>query len=392
MMEEVNTPFYLIDEAVLFSNIESFRNALKAIWPNSIIAYSVKTNSLPWVLCWMKRHDVYAEVVSDEEFELAKLAGFETSSIVFNGPVKTNEYLSLAFAGGAIVNLDSENDIHYFLQNKPNTIENIGIRINVDPAIFEENDVGFVNDGFRFGFSDQNGELRRVIETIKGINGNIPFGMHMHVNSVTRSLNVYKALAGYCAEIIKKYHLKLSYIDIGGGFFGGVPGKPSPAEYIGIIKSELSRVVDPAQTKLIVEPGSAAIGSAVELHTSVIDVKDTGIARIVTTDGSRIYIDPLWKKTKYEYMTTARKAIISRQIICGYTCMDHDRIMTIENEPELSTGNRIVYKKVGNYTVTFAGPFIKPFPAVYVKEADSINLVRKHMTMQDYYRMESIDL
>ena len=72
--------------------------------------------------------------------------------------------------------------------------------------------------------------------------------------------------------------------------------KPSASEYISAVKDELSKIIDPQKTKLIIEPGSAIIGSAVDLCTSVLDVKDTNKSRIVTTDGSRIHIDPLWKK------------------------------------------------------------------------------------------------
>jgi len=212
----------------------------------------------------------------------------------------------------------------------------------------------------------------------------------MHVNSITRSVDVFRVLAKFASGLIRKHSLNPPFIDIGGGFFGGVPGKATPEEYISAIKSKLDQVVDISKTTLILEPGSAAIGSAVELHTSVLDVKNTSRSRIVTTDGSRIHIDPLWLKKKYKYTTDATKPMHKKQIICGYTCMDHDRIMTIENEPELSRGDHIVYHRVGNYTMTFGGPFIKPYPPVYVDLKNKTITVRKAMTVQDYYRLETI--
>lgn len=389
MREDVHTPFFLIDEKILSQNINGFKEALEQQWPNSIIAYSVKTNSLPWILKWMNIHEVYAEVVSDEEYELAQLSGYTADKIVFNGPIKSNEYLDKAIKGGSIVNLDSQNDLNYIVCSKEEGTKNIGIRINIDPSILDASDIEYVEDGFRFGFSDKHGKLTEAIKIIKDANI-YRCGLHLHVNSKSRSLNMYRELAKYASKIVSDYNLNPSYIDIGGGFFGGVPGKPSPYEYIKVIKDELLKSIDPLRTKLILEPGSAAIGSAVEMHTSVLDVKDTSNARIVTTDGSRVNIDPLWIKKRYFYSTTATKQKFSKQIICGYTCMDHDRIMIIEDQPELSVGDKIIYKKVGNYTVTFGGPFIKPFPPVYVKNGEEIRLVRKKMTMKEYYRMESV--
>lgn len=391
MTDSINTPYFLIKEKILTQNIKGFQNALDKLWPNSIIAYSVKTNSLPWILDWMNRNGVYAEVVSDEEFELALLSGYSPEKIVFNGPIKSNEFLGKALGGGSVINIDSHHELDYILQEKPIKKGYIGIRVNIDPRFFPGDDVGFQNEGFRFGFCDENGDLRRALEIVRNAYGDVPIGLHMHVNSVTRSPEIYQIIAKYASGIIRKNKLNTAYVDIGGGFFGGIPGKATPEEYISIIKHELEESVDITKTKLIIEPGSAAIGSAIELHTSVIDVKDTIQSRVVTTDGSRIHIDPLWLKKRYLFTTTVSKGKpeYPKQIICGYTCMDRDRIMSIENEPELSIGDRIVYHRVGNYTVTFGGPFIKPFPPVYVENDKGIRLVRKQMKMEEYYRMET---
>ncbi len=390
MTYQFETPFFLLKEKIMRENIKGFQSALDELWPNSLIAYSIKTNALPWILSWMNDHGVYAEAVSDEEYQLAQLSGFSADHIVFNGPIKSDTYLRRALQEGSIVNIDSKRELNYLTSKKLNTPLNLGIRVNVNPALFDGgSDIGFMEDGFRFGFSVENGDFSKAVNEIKKAYGDIRLGLHMHVNSITRSVNVYKTIARFAAFIIEKYINNPSFIDIGGGFFGGVPGKPSPAEYIVEIKKELEQTVDTRAVKLIIEPGSAAIGSAIELHTSVTDVKDTACARIITTDGSRIFIDPLWKKKTYMHSTDSEKEPFARQIVCGYTCMDHDRIMTLENEPELSEGDHIVYHRVGNYTVTFGGPFIKPVPPVYVENENGRTLIRKRMTAEDIYRLET---
>ena len=50
MITLATTPFYLVHEDALIENINTFKAALAAQWPNSILSYSVKTNSLPWIL------------------------------------------------------------------------------------------------------------------------------------------------------------------------------------------------------------------------------------------------------------------------------------------------------------------------------------------------------
>lgn len=386
----MKTPYFLILEKELNANIMAFEDALNEIWPNSKLSYSVKTNSLPWLLKYLKEKDAFAEVVSDEEYQLAKLCGYADNEIVYNGPIKGEEQFKLAVEGKAFINLDSAKDLEYLKKYKGNSCENIGIRVNVDTAVFSHEDIGYEEDGFRFGFSVENGEFEKALGILRQVYGAGRIGLHLHCNSITRSLKVYRDIARYAANLIRKYNLELSFIDMGGGYFGGVEGKPTPKDYVTVIKNELRDVINTKETKLIVEPGSAIIGSVVELHTSVLDVKDTSHARIVTTDGSRIHIDPLWAKKRYMFSSNASEENKHpRQIICGYTCMDHDRIMVLENEKELQVGEKIVYHRVGAYSMTFGGMFIRYYPEVYVETTQGVEKVRSRVSVKDYFDIHS---
>ena len=384
----METPFFLINKKKLDDNILNFKSALINIWPNSSIAYSVKTNSLPWLLKYLKKQNVMAEVVSDEEYEIALLCGFKEEEIVFNGPIKGEAAFLDSIKKGSIVNIDSKHEVEIFKKNLKESNGNIGVRVNIDTSIFENKDISYIEDGFRFGFAEKNDDLANVIEIIRFGDMNNSIGLHFHCNSVTRSLSVYRKIAEYAKYVIEKYNISPAFIDIGGGFFGGVEGQPTATDYITEIHEVLKDTVNVETTMLIVEPGSAIIGSAVEFHTSVIDIKDTDKSIIVTTDGSRINIDPLWSKQKYTYrieMDNHNRCKLEKQIICGYTCMDHDRIMTLLNENILSIGDRIIFEKVGAYSMTFGGPFIRYFPDVYVQNQNNLELVRKRMEARDYY-------
>ena len=76
----MKTPYFVLNEIELLSNINQFKEALKLHWPNSQIAYSIKTNSLPWLLKYMHQQEIFAEVVSDHEYQLAILARFYAKS------------------------------------------------------------------------------------------------------------------------------------------------------------------------------------------------------------------------------------------------------------------------------------------------------------------------
>ena len=387
----MKTPYFLIHQDMLQKNMNDFLQGMNASWSFSRLGYSVKTNSLPWLLSYIKQNGCFAEVVSDEEYELALLSGFSPDEIIFNGPIKGKDRFLFALEHGSYVNIDSENEVRWIEEyGKP--VTNLGVRVNVPPEVFDPNDIEYVDKGFRFGFSVENGALEDILKRISGTQEIKQIGIHLHCNSITRSKEVYRAIAKYAVDLITRFDLEPRYIDVGGGFFGGVPGKTSIHEYFEIISEELKKTPLTRNSLLLAEPGSAIIGSVVDLHTSVLDVKDTNKARIITTDGGRIHIDPQWFRTRYMYSVRAGSDEIfeGNQIVCGYTCMDHDRIMEIENEKKLQAGDEIIYHRVGAYTITFGGLFIKYLPEVYVSNDGQMKKIRGTMKPEDYFKLQTV--
>lgn len=92
------TPFYVIHKNELDDNYKKLTSALEKHWNNYIIGYSYKTNALPWIIKHFDSLGCYAETVSEDEYELAKLVGVTKNKIIYNGPIKTtlinfsNEY------------------------------------------------------------------------------------------------------------------------------------------------------------------------------------------------------------------------------------------------------------------------------------------------------------
>ena len=85
----LQTPCYILDENRLMKNFSDLKSAFENAWKNNfIIGYSFKTNSLPYILTWMRSHGSYAEVVSEAEYKLALKTGFSSDKVILNGPVK----------------------------------------------------------------------------------------------------------------------------------------------------------------------------------------------------------------------------------------------------------------------------------------------------------------
>lgn len=245
--------------------------------------------------------------------------------------------------------------------------------------------MGLEGEGYRFGFSYENGDLAWVLSRLATHKNLRLGGLHLHCNSITRSPRVYGFMARKTVDICREFGLLPDYVDMGGGFFGGVPGKPAPKEYVQAMAEPLQKALDPKKTELVIEPGSALIGSAADLVTTVLDVKENLYGRIVTTDGGRVNLDPLWKKERYAYEVSApKRASVPLQIVCGYTCMDHDRIMRLVDAPALEPGDIITYKRVGAYTMTFESMFIRRHPEVYAETDGHLRLIRSKPSMETF--------
>ena len=375
MSNNLKTPYFIINKEELDNGLQKLKRALDFSWPNYIIGYSYKTNALPWIIEYFKNNGCYAEIVSDDEYKLARSIGAD--GIIYNGIAKSKESFLEAVRKHSIVNIDAEYEIDWLDELRDTGFE-VGIRVNFDLESMCPGQTQCGEDGERFGFCYENGELERAIEKIKSKGVRIA-GLHMHKSSKTRMPEIYKSIADVTVLITNNYNLTLDYIDIGGGFFGGLESKPQFSEYFGIVSDILKKKFNPRDTKLIVEPGMALIGSVIDYYSLVLDVKKSTRGTFIITDGSRTQIDPLMTKNNYFFEIKRKdqqRGTIDRQIITGFTCMEHDRLFDLRDSEELLPGDLIIYHKVGAYTMCLSPLFIKWYPEVYVNDGERIIKVR----------------
>ena len=181
------TPYYVIHKRELDELLYKLKMALEDNWDNYIIGYSYKTNSLPWVVDYYNKAGCFAEVVSEHEYNLGKAIHVNTSHFVYNGPIKTEESFVEALLNGAYVNIDSKQELKWLIRLPKDRTYHIGLRVNYDIEKECPGQSSGGNDGGRFGFSYENGELSDAIESVRALGLNVD-GLHLHISSKTRSL------------------------------------------------------------------------------------------------------------------------------------------------------------------------------------------------------------
>lgn len=376
-LRDLKTPCFVFDEGELKANFLGFRDALQKAWGcHAQVAYSVKTNPLPWMLGVARSCHAWAEVVSDEEYNVAHQAGFSPSEIVFNGPIKGQKRFCAALLQGSVVNLDSERELRWVseLAKREKSLLKVGLRVNLNLEKYCPGQTLTGSAGGRFGYCYENGEFARAVAQLSKAGDSVRLcGLHVHVTTKSRSIEVYQVLARFAVRLAKEFRLSLEYIDMGGGFYGGGPHNEGAYEaYANAISAELRDGFDPATTRLIVEPGGAVVCTPARYLGRVLDTKDTEYGRFVTTDFSRVNIDHEMKKTSYPlevvFADSNVRPLLSSQVIGGFSCMESDRLCNLYNQPELREGDLMIISHAGAYSMSFTpGFFIRFAPAVYTR-------------------------
>lgn len=398
MTANLKTPYFILDRKVLMNEVDSLKREASTYWPNTIVAYSVKTNSLPYLAKMLNEMGVYAEVVSEDEYEMVGICGFKPDHIVCNGPIKSRTFVAQLLNNHVLFNIDSHAELEYILeyaQANPAQEFGVGLRVNVDIEKYFPTESKAGEQGSRFGFCMENSELAHSIKLLNKCHNIYINGLHLHVSTSTRRVEIYEWLSGLFAQIVKKYHLnRIEYLDIGGGFFGGMPNKPGWKDYISAIAEVLkANGFSSNKLTLILEPGVSLLAGAFSYIASVVDVKITNRSRFIVIDGSRIHIDPFFHKTSYFYYheTESHKPALEKQIVVGFTCLEYDNIMVLENHAEVSIGDHFIFNKIGAYSISLSPLFISYYPAVYLRETDgSLICVREKWTAKEFVQKSKI--
>lgn len=387
------TPFYRIREKDLLYDIHLLRDSLASNWGNFIMGYSVKTNSLPYLLNYLKEQGFYAEVVSETEYDLAHRLGFPGKHIIYNSPIKDRKVFETILLAGGYVNLDSSHELVWMEELSslyPKRHFSVGVRVNCDIASLCPEETLASKEGGRFGYCYENGGLKKAIDRLQSLPNVSVGGLHLHSSTQSRTVAVYGALAQMAVQLAREYDLTLSYIDMGGGYFGGRPDKPDYRDYFREICRVLSTHFNPAETTLIAEPGVSLISRATTFETTVLDSKDIRGQKFIVTDGSRVNLNPLVTRHVYphhiEYVSDPSvRSKEASQWICGATCMEYDRLFEITNDTSLVPGDKIIYDTAGGYTMCLNPLFIHYFPAVIIEKADgSLFTAREPWTNEEY--------
>jgi diaminopimelate decarboxylase len=376
---------YVCDLGRLRQKYRSITAAFERRFSSVVVGYSYKTNYLPALCRTLHDEGAYAEVVSSLEYRLARTLGVASERIIFNGPAKSADDIAMALSEGAIINLDSLEEVRLaaaWASAHPGQPAALGLRVSANVKATDEGPAS------RFGVS-------LAAESLRGAGATV-VGLHTHLSTRARDLAVFTHLATVLQRATSEVGSdELRYLDIGGGFGYAPPDMtsisfPSFDDYADAIHDALAPVASPGALTLVVEPGIALVGDCMSFYAPVAAVKQSVGRRLVVVGGSVHNVKPT--RHRYNLPTTALDAQLQPKSgaahsydIVGYTCMEDDVLGVGVVLPTLDVGDVLRFDNVGAYTFVFKPPFIRGAPAMYTVDDGNYRLARREDTFEDIF-------
>lgn len=218
--EEFRTPFYLYDKEEIVTHAQEIN---KVIFNNAQLFFSMKANPEDMIIRCLLEQGCGVEVASLGELNKAIEAGCEPNNIIFSGPGKEIDELEMAIKIGIYcINIENILEINLIseLATKLQKEVNIGIRVNLQSRISGKISMNGVTQ-FGIGIDQVEDALVCIKKNklIKMIGFQVYSGTQI-LDADVLTENV-EQIINMALEFVKKYSIKLKYLNFGGGF--GVP-------------------------------------------------------------------------------------------------------------------------------------------------------------------------
>jgi diaminopimelate decarboxylase len=408
LLEQFGSPLYVVDDERLASNVARFRATPPGAQRGCEPYYSYKTNPVPGVLARLDELGVGAEVASPWELWLALELGVAPERIVYNGPSKSAESLSLAMIRGVgLINLNGAEEIALVagLARELGKRQRVGLRVVVPGGragqFGEKIETGAALDAFR------RARDRQELEVV---------ALHSHANGEYGTREELEAFArpllAFSDTLRTELGLTLEILDFGGNLmcrsvshysqgdrrlsvtFGREP-TPRPLDAVMTIDEYVANLValveqhaaaqGVARPRIFIEPGRSLTGDAQLLLTRVHSVRgedDAGLTWAVLDAGISV-AEPVPNEFHQLFPLRPGSGPPRLYRLTGPSCTLADQLYAAWTLPELAPGDGLAIMDAGAYFVPMSTCFSFPRPGIVSVRDGKVSLLRRRETYED---------
>ena len=182
-------PIFFYDESFIKEKYLSLKDSLQKNWGKKhAVAFSFKTNYEIVKQGTSKKLNLYSEVVSLREFQLAQKLKLNLKKTIVNGPNKPDSLIKIALKKESIIHLDNFDELKRaikIIKDSNCKKYKIGIRVSSSSIGIKES---------RFGFEIENNDAKKAIELLR--NSQILISsIHIHLGTNINNPKTYKKAA-----------------------------------------------------------------------------------------------------------------------------------------------------------------------------------------------------
>lgn len=387
---EIGTPFYCYSTATLERHYKVFAEGFEGL--DTLVCYSVKSNSNLAVIKTLADLGAGADIVSEGELQRALKAGVSADKIVYSGVGKTKSDMASALEAGihqfnveSLPELVTLNDV----AGAMNVQAPVAFRINpdVDAGTHEKISTGKAENKFGIPW-DQARQSYNQAATCKNIE---IVGVDVHIGSQITDLFPFASAFEKVADMVQLLRQDghdIKNVDLGGGL--GIPyargnePPPEPKAYADLIR----KIAAGLDVRLIFEPGRMITGNAGILVSSIIYNKEGTDRRFLVADAAmNDLIRPALYDAYHEIITVdepSPDALYENVDIVGPVCESGDTFARGRSLPPLAAGDQIAILSAGAYGAVQSGTYnSRPLIAEVLVDGERWATVRPRQTLED---------
>jgi len=400
IIQQYGSPVFVLSEQKIRQNYKSAVRAFNTRYPKVQFAWSYKTHYNNAVCKIFHQEGSWAEVVSGFEYKKALGNGVPGTHIIFNGPDKHVEEITMAIQNDSLIHIDHFEELYLLIDlcAQLDKKARVAIRVNMDTGIYPMWD--------RFGFNYENGQAWQAINKIIESGKLNLVGLHSHIGTYMLSTAAYGVAASKLCDLAvnckSQLNTTIQYLDLGGGFpsantlkgaIGLVP-TPSVDEFAEVITTTILNYGFKTEELplLILESGRVMIDDAGYLLGSVLANKKLSDGRKATIMdfGVNIMFTSFWFDHKISPAQEASQ-FSEETVLYGPLCMNIDIVRETVSLPLLNRGDHVVVHKVGAYNMTQWMQFIAMRPNIVLIDTNNqTHVIRKAETLDYLQQLEVI--
>ncbi|WP_320047846.1 diaminopimelate decarboxylase [uncultured Ilyobacter sp.] len=396
LVEKHGSPLYVMDEALISKNMETFKAAFKSDRFQTEVVYASKAFLTTGMCQIVDRHGLSMDVVSGGELFTVKSAGFPMERVHMHGNNKTWEELEMCLdygIGEIIVDNRDELDMLERVCREKGKKINVLLRVNPGIEAHTHEYIQTSTYSSKFGESIFDENIKDIIKKFIAAEHVELKGFHCHIGSQIFDEKPFFAAMDTMLKFIKQMKdeagLDTKVLNLGGGFgvyyFDGDDAVDFEKFCKEMIK-DLELKLDEYEIdldKVIIEPGRSIVANAGTTLYTVGGTKVTysGKKYVFVDGGMTDNIRPALYQAQYEGVIANRINEKTEDLVtvAGKCCESGDLLLRDVYLQEAKEGDILAISTTGAYNYSMASNYnrIRKPAVVFVKDGESKVAVKR---------------